>query len=42
MELMHQGEAGQFAYIRQSGWGCNFRIRRDGARQIITFLASGN
>jgi CRP-like cAMP-binding protein len=41
-ELMHQGEAGQIAYILQSGWGCSFKILRDGARQIITFPVPGD
>jgi CRP-like cAMP-binding protein len=41
-ELMHQGESGQVAYILQSGWGCSFKILRDGARQIITFPIPGD
>lgn len=41
-ELMHQGEAGQVAYILQAGWGCSFKILRDGARQIITFPVPGD
>jgi CRP-like cAMP-binding protein len=41
-ELMHQGERGQVAYILQSGWGCSFKILRDGARQIITFPIPGD
>lgn len=41
-ELMHQGEKGQVAYILHSGWGCSFKILRDGARQIITFPVPGD
>lgn len=42
VELLHQGENGQIAYVLQSGWGCSFKILRDGARQIITFPIPGD
>jgi CRP-like cAMP-binding protein len=42
VELLHQGETGQIAYVMQSGWGCSFKILRDGARQIITFPIPGD
>lgn len=41
-ELMHQGESGQIAYILLSGWGCSFKVLRDGSRQIITFPVPGD
>ncbi len=41
-DLMHQGDAGQLAYILHAGWGCSFKVLRDGARQIITFPIPGD
>lgn len=41
-ELLRQGATGPVAYILQQGWGCSFKILRDGARQIITFLVPGD
>lgn len=41
-ELMHQGETGQVAHILHFGWGCSFKILRDGSRQIITFPVPGD
>jgi CRP-like cAMP-binding protein len=41
-ELLRQGEAGQAAYILHSGWGCSFKILRDGGRQVITFPIPGD
>jgi len=42
VELLHQGESGHVAYILRSGWGCSFKILRDGSRQIITFPIPGD
>lgn len=41
-ELLRQGETEQAAYILHAGWGCSFKILRDGARQIITFPIPGD
>ena len=41
-ELLRQGDPKQSAYILHSGWGCSFKILRDGARQIITFPVPGD
>jgi CRP-like cAMP-binding protein len=41
-ELVTQGETGHIAYILQAGWGCSFKILRDGGRQIITFPIPGD
>jgi CRP-like cAMP-binding protein len=41
-ELVHQGETEHVAHIVKSGWGCSFKILRDGSRQIITFPVPGD
>ena len=41
-ELTRQGEAGHVAYILQDGWGCSFKMMRDGGRQIITVPIPGD
>jgi CRP-like cAMP-binding protein len=41
-ELLHQGEKGNFGYVLHNGWGCSFKIMRDGGRQIITFPVPGD
>jgi CRP-like cAMP-binding protein len=41
-ELLHQGEKGSVGYVLHSGWGCSFKIMRDGGRQIITFPVPGD
>lgn len=41
-ELVRQGEVSQVAYILEAGWGCSFKILKDGSRQIITFPIPGD
>lgn len=41
-EIMCQGEPGRVGYILQAGWGCSYKILRDGGRQIITFPVAGD
>lgn len=41
-ELMYQGETGQVAFILHAGWGCSFKVLRDGSRQVITFPVPGD
>ena len=41
-ELISQGEVGRVAYILHDGWGCSFKILKDGGRQIITFPVPGD
>ena len=41
-DLLHQGTSGHIAYIMQSGWGCSYKLVRDGGRQIITFPIAGD
>ena len=41
-EIMGQGEPGRAAYVLQAGWGCSYKILRDGGRQIITFPIPGD
>jgi CRP-like cAMP-binding protein len=41
-ELVHEGDAGQTAFIFHSGWGCSFKLLPDGGRQIISFPVPGD
>ena len=41
-ELVHEGQAGQMAFILQSGWACSFKILPEGNRQIIAFPIPGD
>ena len=41
-EVTHEGQAGQKAYILQSGWGCSFKMVPNGGRQIIRFPIPGD
>jgi CRP-like cAMP-binding protein len=41
-ELLHQGEKGSVGYVLHNGWGCSFKIMRDGGRQVITFPVPGD
>ncbi len=41
-ELLHQGEKSKFGYVLHSGWGCSFKVMRDGGRQVITFPIPGD
>jgi CRP-like cAMP-binding protein len=41
-EIVHEGQAGQSAYIIHDGWACRFKLLSDGGRQIITFPIPGD
>ncbi len=41
-EIVHEGQAGQVAYILQAGWACSFKLLPDGGRQIIAFPVPGD
>lgn len=41
-EIVHEGQAGQSAYIIHDGWACSFKLLPDGGRQIITFPIPGD
>ncbi|MDB5641432.1 MAG: family transcriptional regulator [Hyphomicrobiales bacterium] len=41
-EIVHEGQAGQSAYIIHEGWACSFKLLPDGGRQIITFPIPGD
>lgn len=40
--LVHQGQAGQAAYILSAGWVCSYKIQPDGTRQIVDFQVPGD
>ena len=40
--LVHQGQAGQSAYILAKGWSCSYKILPNGTRQIIDFQIPGD
>jgi CRP-like cAMP-binding protein len=41
-EIVHEGQAGQSAYIIHEGWACSFKLLSDGGRQIIAFPIPGD
>ena len=42
MDLVHQGQADQSAYILAKGWVCSYKILPSGARQIVDFQVPGD
>lgn len=42
MDIVHEGEPGQVAYIIHSGWACSFKLLPNGGRQIIAFPVPGD
>ena len=41
-QLVHEGEAGQAAFILQAGWTCSYKDLPSGERQIISFPIAGD
>ena len=41
-DLVHQGQAGQSAYILAAGWVCSYKLLSDGSRQIVDFQIPGD
>ncbi|WP_376871041.1 Crp/Fnr family transcriptional regulator [Albirhodobacter sp. R86504] len=41
-DLIHQGQAGQAAYVLGSGWACSYKLMPDGQRQIVDFQIPGD
>ena len=42
VDLVHQGQADQSAYILAKGWVCSYKILPNGARQIVDFQIPGD
>ena len=42
VELVHEGEVDQSAFIMADGWACSYKILADGARQIVNFQIPGD
>lgn len=42
VDLVHQGQADQAAYILAKGWACSYKILPDGGRQIVDFQIPGD
>ena len=42
LDLVHQGEIDQSAFIMAEGWACSYKILVDGSRQIFNFQVPGD
>lgn len=42
VDLVHQGQVDQSAYILAKGWVCSYKILPDGGRQIVDFQIPGD
>lgn len=42
VDMIHQGQQDQSAFVLASGWACSYKILPDGRRQIIDFLIPGD
>lgn len=42
VELIHQGQAGQSAFVLASGWACSYKLLSGGTRQIVDFQVPGD
>lgn len=42
IDLVHQGQSDQAAYILANGWVCSYKIQPDGSRQIVDFQIPGD
>ncbi|SDJ47070.1 cAMP-binding domain of CRP or a regulatory subunit of cAMP-dependent protein kinases [Aliiruegeria lutimaris] len=42
IDLVHQGQSDQAAYVLAEGWVCSYKIQRDGSRQIVDFQIPGD
>jgi len=40
--LVLEGQTGHKAFVLQAGWGCSYKLLRDGGRQIISFPIAGD
>lgn len=42
VDLVHQGQANQSAYILAKGWVCSYKLLPNGSRQIVDFQIPGD
>lgn len=42
VDLIHQGQTNQNAYVLATGWACSYKILQDGTRQIVDFQIPGD
>ena len=42
VDLVHQGQVDQSAYILAKGWVCSYKLLTDGSRQIVDFQIPGD
>lgn len=42
IDLVHQGQSDQAAYILADGWVCSYKLQADGSRQIVDFQIPGD
>jgi CRP-like cAMP-binding protein len=42
MDMIHQGQADQSAYVLASGWACSYKLLPSGTRQIVDFQIPGD
>lgn len=42
IDLVHQGQSDQAAYILAEGWVCSYKLQSDGSRQIVDFQIPGD
>ena len=42
VDMIHQGQTDQTAYVLASGWACSYKILASGSRQIVDFQVPGD
>ena len=42
VDMIHQGQTDQSAFVLASGWACSYKILHDGTRQIVDFQIPGD
>lgn len=42
VDMIHQGQTDQYAYVLASGWACSYKILPEGTRQIVNFNIPGD
>ncbi|MFN4130543.1 MAG: Crp/Fnr family transcriptional regulator, partial [Paracoccaceae bacterium] len=42
VDMIHQGQTDQSAYVLASGWACSYKILPNGSRQVVDFQIPGD
>lgn len=42
VDMIHEGQTDQSAFVLASGWACSYKMLRSGARQIVNFQIPGD